>query len=102
MFPIKIKWMYQNDLLILWRNGYKVIKFRKPGWLRNFTIDDGFNIFIYDKSGSEYWKRIKIGGHPQEAYGTGCDYDCSGRTFCHFVNSYLNGFVTVGHYGVDI
>jgi hypothetical protein len=93
--------MYQNDLVIFWSKGYKVIKFRKPGWLRNFTLDDGINIFVYDKSG-ETWRKIKIFGDPQEPFGTGSDYDCSGRTFCSFVNKYLGGLITVGYYGIDI
>ena len=72
----------------------------KPKFLKRFSINDGI-CFSYGRY-EENWKLLKIGGYPQKPFDTGCDYDCSGRTFCNYVNSYLNGFITIGYYGIDI
>lgn len=54
-----------------------------------------------DKDG-ESWKVLQIGGPVQETYSTGAAHDCSGQVFCSHVDSYLWGFVNIGHYFVDV
>lgn len=56
--------------------------------------------FNTDKHG-ESWKILRIGGIPQKTIEIYSDYDCTGKIFCKYVDSYLSGFVTVGHYGID-
>lgn len=57
--------------------------------------------FNVDKYG-ESWKVLQIGGVPQQIIEIHSDYDCTGKTFCKYVDSYLGGFITVGHYGIDV
>ena len=52
------------------------------------------------------YKVIQIGGEPQYEYDCSCsscqqDFDCCGNTFCSWVQSYLWGFITIGHYFVN-
>ncbi len=51
------------------------------------------------------YKRIKIGGIPQERTEIDRElypHDCSGQTFCNHVDTYLFGFISVGHYSYDV
>ena len=50
---------------------------------------------------------LRIGGVPQEEYRCSCshceqDRDCCGNWFCWNVKSYLNGFITIGYYSMNI
>jgi hypothetical protein len=66
--------------------------FRKALYVKDYGVT----------SDGENWKTFQIGGKPQETFGTGSGYDCSGQTFCMSVDSYLWGFITIGRYGVDV
>ncbi len=66
---------------------------------------------LYHKTWSNdggYWdsyKRIKIGGIPQERTEIDREWyphDCSGQTWCSHVDTYLFGFISVGHYSYDV
>jgi hypothetical protein len=48
------------------------------------------------------WKVLAVGGHPQEQTRIVSDYDCTGQSFCNHVDSYLWGWITIGHYLVDV
>jgi hypothetical protein len=48
------------------------------------------------------WKALKVGGVPQIQTRIISDYDCTGRAFCNHVDSYLWGWITIGHYLVDV
>lgn len=67
--------------------------------LNRFRFTDGL-LFTFDID-VESWKVLKIGGSPLYTFDTGSEHDCSGRTFCKYVDSYLFGFITVGHYAID-
>lgn len=58
-------------------------------------------LFDMDKYG-ESWKVLSIGGRPQGIIEINSAYDCTGKTFCKYVDSYFGGLVTVGHYGIDV
>lgn len=48
------------------------------------------------------WRTFKIGGVPQEEFRCSCSHDCCACHFCWHVTSYLWGFITIGHYGVNV
>lgn len=64
-------------------------------------IKEGMSFKYYEDKYGESWRMMRIGGIPQAIIEIYSDYDCTGKTFCKYVDSYLNGFITIGHYGID-
>ena len=69
----------------------------------------GFRCLYHQVYGGEgyfdSYKRIKFGGIPQEVTEIDREWyphDCSGQTWCGHVDTYLFGFISVGHYSVDV
>ncbi len=82
-------WLTDSPEMVFYKGGIKCLFHRT--W-----CNDGY----FDS-----YKRIKVGGIPQETYGIDrwwYPHDCSGQTFCSHVDTYLFGFISVGHYAVDI
>jgi hypothetical protein len=77
--------------------------FRVRQWLGQCWYEKYYGA---DKDG-ESWKYIKVGGVPQVSARCECsscmnDFDCCGNVFCSWVQSYLWGFITIGHYSYNI
>jgi hypothetical protein len=68
----------------------------------SFSKEYGIGIAYHIADDGTSWKRLQIGGQPQEEYQCHCSYDCCGHTFCNWVNSYLGGFITIGSYAINV
>lgn len=72
-------------------------------WIKSLpSIKKGIDFRFNEDKYGESWKVLRIGGIPQEIIEIYSDYDCTGKMFCKYVDSYLRGFITIGYYGIDV
>lgn len=73
----------------------------------SFSKDTGLRVIHHMDADGTSWQMTQIGGIPQESFDCNCghcqsDYDCCGGTFCKWVNSWLGGIITCGHYSINV